>query len=228
MSDHGILVVEEKSIVDSLDSEEVSQCELANVSFCSEVSSIGPKSSESFRTSRKISSISLDTDECESVNNEKVKGKQSDDDKRHWMIHGPSRANWDLDYQRILADRQNKLNNFILRQSKAANVKRHDHHIMLRILISEAYFRDPDRAKNRPLWKKIVAEIGKEYWGANAIFNLSPDPYHDVLAKLSSMMIWNNKARHWRYQYHDTELEARQARQLEILERLKLSGKLFL
>ncbi|CCW68160.1 unnamed protein product [Phytomonas sp. Hart1] len=221
-----MIIAKEMNIFSCLDSEEDFQFKSSNESFCSDVSSIGPKSFESFRTQQSDLSISLETDE--GVKNEKLKSSQQKDAKHHYLIHGPSRVNRDLDCNRILAVRQNKLNNFILNQNKAANVKRQDHHIMLRLLIGEAYFRDPERVKNRSLWKRIVADIGKEYWGANAIFNLSPDPYHNVLAKLSSMMLWNNKMRHLEYQYHDNELEARQTPQLKVLEKLALSGKLFL
>lgn len=88
-----------------------------------------------------------------------------------------------------MAAKQNALNNFILKESKATIVNRSDHHIMLRQLVSEAYFRDLQRRQHRPQWKKIIAAVRKEYWGAKAIFSLSPDPYQDVLAKLSSMML---------------------------------------
>lgn len=147
---------------------------------------------------------------------------------RHRLLHGPSRADLRHDRQAIHATRQNLLNNFILKHSKAATVNRTDHHIMLRILIGTAYFADADRRAHLPQWRRIVAAVRREYWGSNAIFNLSPDPYHNVLATLSSMMLWNPEVTHWSYKYCEDEILRRQARQTAVLEKLKQDAKLFL
>lgn len=148
--------------------------------------------------------------------------------RRERLLRQPSQVSLEADRHRIAAHRQNQLNNFILRETKASAVSRQDHHIMLRQLVSLAYFRDPQRVQHRPLWKKIVAAVRKEYWGATAIFTLSPDPYHNVLAKLSSMMLWTDDVRHWEYQYCEDELTRRRASQTQVLQQLKASGNLFL
>lgn len=154
--------------------------------------------------------------------------EQAETRRRRNLAEGPSRANLVSDRQRLQALRQNQLNDFILKHTKATQVSRHDHHIMLRQLIGEAFNRDSGRREHRAKWKRIVVAVRKEYWGANAIFTLSPDPYHNVLAKLSSMMLWDNEVRHWDYMYNDCELTRRRDRQTEVLAQLQSSGKLFL
>ncbi|CAD2217944.1 hypothetical protein AGDE_05599 [Angomonas deanei] len=120
------------------------------------------------------------------------------------------------------------LNQFILKETKACAVSREDHHIMLRQLIATAYANDPRRREHRQQWRQLVASVRKEYWGASAILSLSPDPYHTVLAKLSSMMLWDNDCRRWDYTYCDDAVADRHARQKNILSSLASSGKLFL
>ncbi|EPY33185.1 hypothetical protein STCU_02444 [Strigomonas culicis] len=148
--------------------------------------------------------------------------------RRERLVHGPSRVNLAQDRHRIRSVRQFQLNQFILRESKAATVSRQDHHVMLRQLLAAAYFADPERRAHRAQWRQIVVAVRKEYWGANAILSLSPDPYHTVLAKLSSMMLWNPSHRRWDYTYSDDTLTKRRLRQEEVLAQLKSTGKLFL
>lgn len=148
-------------------------------------------------------------------------------DRTPRVYKGVSAAQLEQDKQRIAADNQNKLNNFILNEQSSLAIDRHDHLIMLRQLIGTAYFSDPKRAENRPKWKKILAEVRKEYWGAHAIFNLSPDPYQSVVAKLSSMMLWSKELRNWTYTYHEAALLERQNRQVVLIKNLNEQNKLF-
>ncbi|KPI87023.1 hypothetical protein ABL78_3888 [Leptomonas seymouri] len=147
---------------------------------------------------------------------------------RKRLRYGPTRANRCHDRKSIMAAHQNMLNKFILRESRDAMVSRQDHQIMLRQLISVAYYRDPNRVENRQLWRRIMAAISKEYYGSKAIFSLSPDPYESVIAKLSSMMLWDSDIRYWTYGYCDTEMTRRRNAQVETLKKLQESGTLFL
>lgn len=231
------------SIVTAEDSPAASPCDRLSMSFSSVATSLGPeafaspppfvvKASDVFyedeEDDRAVQTLWTDSDEEADQLDEEALAAEAEARRRMNLVHGPTRANLVADSQRLQALRQNQLNDFVLRQSKATQVNRQDHHIMLRQLIGEAFRRDPDRRANRAEWKRIVAAIRKEYWGANAIFTLSPDPYHNVLAKLSSMMIWDADVRHWQYTYNDSELTRRRERQMEVLAQLQSSGKLFL
>lgn len=172
--------------------------------------------------------VGSDAEDDDPALNEEALAAEAESYRRYRLIHGPSRANLHSDRHSIEALRQNQLNTFILKYTKNTQAGRQDHHIMLRQLIGHAFDRDPDCHQNRPQWKRIVAAVRKEYWGANAIFTLSPDPYHNVLAKLSSMMLWDDEVRRWQYTYNDSELTRRRSRQTEVLEQLHSTGKLFL
>lgn len=204
-------------------------------SFSSIASSVGPlytPRTDSFTV--KGSHVYVETsssEEEEEEDEEETAAKaaaREQQERRYRLRYGPSRANRTHDRQSIMAAHQNHLNKFILRQSKEATVGRQDHQIMLRQLISVAYYRDENRVANRQQWRKIMAAIGKEYYGSKAIFSLSPDPYESVVAKLSSMMLWDGDIRHWAYGYCDTEMTRRRNAQVETLTKLQESGKLFL
>ncbi|ORC90744.1 uncharacterized protein TM35_000071680 [Trypanosoma theileri] len=145
-----------------------------------------------------------------------------------WSDDVPKKIDLEHDRQSIAAWRQTKLNKIILEDARKTYVSREDHRLMLKQLISTAYFKDKERKANIDKWKRIVLAVEKEYIGANALFTLSPDPYHQVLAKLSSMMIWNDEVRQWGYDYCTGEITRRRAHHVEVLARLKSSGKLFL
>ncbi|CBZ28994.1 conserved hypothetical protein [Leishmania mexicana MHOM/GT/2001/U1103] len=219
-------------VVLSDDSNGSSPCDQLEQSFSSIASSLGPQCtprSDSF--SVKGGDVLFELDEENREETEETPAEAAErmrQERRHRLRYGPSRANRSHDRQSILSARQNLLNEFILRETKDTTVSRQDHHIMLRQLISAAYFRDPNRVSNRPLWRRIMAAIGKEYYGSKAIFSLSPDPYDSVVAKLSSMMLWDDEIRHWTYGYCDSEITRRRNAQIETLKKLQASGSLFL
>ncbi|KEG14432.1 hypothetical protein DQ04_00471060 [Trypanosoma grayi] len=153
------------------------------------------------------------------------RGAEADSDMRRVDM---SRPDMERGRQSIAAWRQTKLNNIILEETRRACVSREEHRLMLKQLLSLAYHRDPNRKANLNKWKRILLAVEKEYLGANALFTLSPDPYHQVLATLSSMMLWNAEVRHWTYEYCSDEIVHRRSRQMEILLRLQQSGKMFL
>ncbi|KAK7195355.1 hypothetical protein NESM_000462200 [Novymonas esmeraldas] len=219
-------------VLSSDDSNQSSPCDELVRSFASITSSLGPlytPRSDSFTVKgcRDVFSEDEISEEVEEETPAEAAERLSQE-RRYRLRYGPSRANRSHDRQSILAARQNLLNEFILRESKEAAVSRQDHQIMLRQLISYAYFRDPNRVANRPHWRRIMAAIGKEYYGSKAIFSLSPDPYDGVLAKLSSMMLWDDEIRHWSYGYCDSEMTRRRTAQVETLMKLQASGRLFL
>ncbi|KAG5498816.1 hypothetical protein JKF63_03105 [Porcisia hertigi] len=214
------------------DSGETSPCDQLAQSFTSITSSLGPPCtphSHSFTSKEK--SVSLEFGEGSSEEEEETPAEaaaKTRQERYYRLLYGPTRANRNHDRQSILSMRQNLLNEFILREVKGTTVSRQDHHIMLRQLVSAAYFRDRNRVANRPHWRRILAAIGKEYYGSKAIFSLSPDPYDSVVAKLSSMMLWDDEIRHWSYGYCESEVTRRHDLQVETLRKVKESGKLFL
>ncbi|KAG5472536.1 hypothetical protein LSCM1_03938 [Leishmania martiniquensis] len=216
----------------SEDLNESSPCDHLAESFASITSSLGPQCtscSDSFTVKGGEALFESEEELSEEADETPAEvAERMCQERRNRLLHGPSRANRSHDRQSILSARQNQLNEFILRETKEATVSRQDHHIMLRQLISAAYFRDPNRVANRPQWRRIMAAIGKEYYGSKAIFSLSPDPYDSVVAKLSSMMIWDEEIRHWSYGYCDSEMTRRRNAQVETLKKLQASGKLFL
>ena len=222
-------------MVSSDDSNPNSPCDQLAQSFSSIASSVGPlftPRTDSFTV--KGSNVFLESSEDEGSSEDaedetpQAMAERERQERRRRLRDGPSRANRSHDRQCIMAFHQNQLNKFILRQTKEATVGRQDHQIMLRQLISVAYYRDENRMANRQLWRKIMAAIGKEYYGSKAIFSLSPDPYESVVAKLSSMMLWDDNIRHWAYGYCETEMTRRRNAQVETLKKLQESGKLFL
>ncbi|GET90926.1 hypothetical protein, conserved [Leishmania tarentolae] len=222
-------------VVLSDDSNESSPCDQLEQSFSSIASSLGPQcTSHPDSFSIKGGDVLFNFNEEQGEENEENEETPAEaaermrQERRDRLRYGPSRADRSHDRQSILSARQNLLNEFILRESKKTIVSRQDHHIMLRQLISAAYFRDPNRVSNRPLWRRIMAAIGKEYYGSKAIFSLSPDPYDNVVARLSSMMLWDHEVRHWTYSYCDLEMTRRRNAQTETLKKLQASGKLFL
>ncbi|KAH9580071.1 hypothetical protein LSM04_007439 [Trypanosoma melophagium] len=148
--------------------------------------------------------------------------------RSEWSDDVPSKMDLEHDRQSVAAWRQTKLNKIILEDARKTYVSREDHRIMLKQLISTAYLRDTKRKANIDKWKRIVLAIEKEYIGANALFTFSPDPYHQVLAKLSSMMLWNDEVRQWGYDHCTDEITRRREHYVAVLSRLKRSGKLFL
>ncbi|KPA83437.1 hypothetical protein ABB37_03066 [Leptomonas pyrrhocoris] len=227
-------------MLSSDDSDPSSPCDQFEQSFSSIASSVGPlftprtdslvvKGSNIF-----VESSEDEGDEEEDEFNDGAEetpttlAERERQERRSCLRYGPTRADRSHDRQCITAAHQNSLNKSILRLSKEAMVGRKDHQIMLRQLISVAYYRDPHRVANRQLWRKIMAAIGKEYYGSKAIFSLSPDPYESVIAKLSSMMLWDGNIRQWAYGYCDAEMTRRRNAQVETLSKLQESGKLFL
>lgn len=224
-SDNAMVTV----MLSSDDSNPTSPSDQLAQSFSSVASSVGPlftPRTDSFTV--KGSHVYVESSEEEEEETPEMAAERVRQERRCRLRYGPSRANRSHDRQSIAAAHQNHLNKFILRQSKEATVGRQDHQIMLRQLISVAYYRDENRVANRQLWRKIMAAIGKEYYGSKAIFSLSPDPYESVVAKLSSMMLWDGDIRHWAYGYCDTEMTRRRNAQVETLTKLQESGKLFL
>eukprot|EP00331_Platyophrya_macrostoma_P009010 CAMPEP_0176420900 /NCGR_PEP_ID=MMETSP0127-20121128/8865_1 /TAXON_ID=938130 /ORGANISM="Platyophrya macrostoma, Strain WH" /LENGTH=220 /DNA_ID=CAMNT_0017801551 /DNA_START=27 /DNA_END=689 /DNA_ORIENTATION=+ len=130
----------------------------------------------------------------------------------------------------LKAWRQSKLHHFILSETrKITNVSRNDHRVMLRILISEAQRLDPNRQQNRKKWEDMLHAVERECRSASTILTVAPDPYNGSLAKLSSMMLWNDEAvRKWHYRYNDDELARRKTVQTKTLAELKRQGGLFL
>ncbi|KAF8286144.1 hypothetical protein TcBrA4_0027750 [Trypanosoma cruzi] len=141
---------------------------------------------------------------------------------------GASDVNLERNRRSIAAWHQTRLNNIILEEIRKACVSRDDHRLMLKQLISTAYHKDPQRKANIDKWKGIMLAVEKEYVGANALFSISPDPYQRVLAKISSMMIWDGEVRHWEYSYCTEEIARRHSRHIEVLTQLQRAGKHFL
>ncbi|RNE96661.1 uncharacterized protein Tco025E_09675 [Trypanosoma conorhini] len=142
--------------------------------------------------------------------------------------NGASGMDLERDMRRVAAWHQSKLHNIILSEARKAQVSREDHRLMLKQLVSAAYHRDPQRKENIERWKRIMLAVEMEYIGANALFSLAPDPYQQVLSKLSSMMIWGGGKRHWTYSYCTEEFARRRSCHTEVLQQLKQSGKYFL
>lgn len=130
----------------------------------------------------------------------------------------------------LKAWRATKLHHFILAESrKITNVSRSDHRIMLRILVGEAQRHDANRKPNRKKWQDMLVAVDRECRSASTILTVAPDPYNGALAKLSSMMLWNDEAiRKWNYRYNDEELSRRKATQSKVLAEIKRQGGLFL
>ncbi|CUG91111.1 Hypothetical protein, putative [Bodo saltans] len=130
----------------------------------------------------------------------------------------------------VRAWRQSKLHNFILSESrKISSVSRNDHRIMLRTLVSEARRNDPNRPANEARWKHIASSVDLECRNASSIMSIAPDPYSSAVAKLSSMMIWNDECiRLWQYKYNEHEIARRRANQTKTLAALQQQGGLFL
>ncbi|CAJ1032222.1 hypothetical protein Q4I30_006108 [Leishmania utingensis] len=229
------LVVYEEGSMDIIvlypsDSSESYQCDQLSQSTAS-TSSLGPQYtpySDSFNIKRGGALFGFDEELSENEETLAEERERLREERCNRLRYGPSHANRSHDRQSILSARQNLLNEFILRETKKATISRQDHHIMLRQLISAAYFRDPNHVANRQQWRRIMASIGKEYYGSKAIFSLSPDPYDSVVAKLSSMMLWDDEIRHWSYDYCDAEMTRRRNAQVETLKKLQASGALFL
>ncbi|RNF11324.1 hypothetical protein TraAM80_00960 [Trypanosoma rangeli] len=142
--------------------------------------------------------------------------------------NGASSIDLERDKRRVAAWHQTNLHNIILNETRKMQVSREDHRLMLKQLVSTAYHRDPHRKANIDKWKRIMLAVEMEYVGANALFSLAPDPYQQVLSKLSSMMIWGGGERHWVYNYCTEEIVQRRCRQAEVVQQLKQSGKYFL
>ena len=122
------------------------------------------------------------------------------------------------------------LHKFILQHSNVAqSVSRGDHKAMVKILIAEAYRNDPQRRANVGRWRRVMSEAMREIDSKNAVLmSIAPDPYHGVLAKLSSMLLHNAYAgaQYWQYRYWEEEMHRRRAAQQAVLA--KLRGRLFL
>lgn len=100
---------------------------------------------------------------------------------------------------------------------------------MLRILVGEAQRHDANRKPNRKKWQDMLVAVDRECRSASTILTVAPDPYNGALAKLSSMMLWNDEAiRKWNYRYNDEELSRRKATQSKVLAEIKRQGGLFL
>lgn len=108
--------------------------------------------------------------------------------------------------------------------SYMTSVSRQDHHTMLQMLVSHAYFRDKRRRENRDKWCRVLTEIRKRFYGAAALLRTSADPYTEVLGSLSQMCIWNDDERRW----DTTAMSEMAQRQASKLMLLRQSGKLFL
>jgi hypothetical protein len=138
--------------------------------------------------------------------------------------------NMETQKREVRAWRQSKLHNFILSESrKISSVSRNDHRIMLRTLVTEARRNDPNRATNKAKWTRIATLVDLECRNASSIMSIAPDPYSSAVAKLSSMMIWNDESiRLWQYKYNENEIARRRAAQTKMLAVLQQQGGLFL
>lgn len=136
-----------------------------------------------------------------------------------------------MDQQRreVRAHNHQLLHNYVLREnSKISSATRHDHKVMLKILLSEAVRADTAKAANRPKWERIMKEMVKEVDARNSMMSIAPDPYQGCIAKLSSMMMWNETGRYWQYRYWEEELNRRRSVQARTLGALRAKGTLFL
>lgn len=121
------------------------------------------------------------------------------------------------------------LHNYVLRENSKINaVTRSDHRAMIKILLSEAFWEDREKATNLPKWERILRDLMKEVDSKNSIMSIAPDPYQGCVAKLSSMMMWNESGRYWQYRYWEEELNRRRSVQARTLMALRAKGGLFL
>lgn len=142
----------------------------------------------------------------------------------------------DLQCQRreVRAWHQSRMHLNILRENKKiTSINRHDHAVMARILLAEAYHHDPKRKQNTEKWMHIRDGLMKECYGNNSIMSIAPDPHQSVLAKLSSMMLWVNsvspdsevnEVRCWTYKYNEEEMTRRHLVMNRTLAELKVSS----
>lgn len=149
---------------------------------------------------------------------------EEDDRKDHYyyILSRPPRFNLEEDKKRIRGYKQERWNSQLARFQQT--VSRQDHHIMLRILIGQAYFKDPKHRENRKKWCKVLSSMSNKFDGAAAILSWSPDPYADVIGALSRMRLWSDSQRKWDF---NTPVEQRTA-EVKVLELLRKSKKLFL
>lgn len=139
------------------------------------------------------------------------------------IINRPSAVNLVQDKTAIRGWKQERANARLA--GLLGPVSRQDHHIMLRILIGQAYGFDPKRKENRKRWCRVMSSMSNRFDGAAAILSWSPDPYPEVVGSLSRMRLWSHSQRKW--DLNTLPYESR-ARDIAILEKLRKSGKLFL
>ncbi|KAG8343732.1 hypothetical protein ERJ75_000734600 [Trypanosoma vivax] len=102
------------------------------------------------------------------------------------------------------------------------------HRIMVKQLLLTAYEVDPCRRANASKWRSLLNAVDEEFAIARSRDICPYDPYEEVLAKVSSMMLWNEKLRCWTYGYSVSAFADCHTRRCDVLRLLKESGKLFL
>lgn len=146
---------------------------------------------EEFSSSRSAVEIEL----------ESLEGVNCDSYVNHYfeIINSPNRIDFEQDKKRVCAWKQERLNERVAKHLKP--LSRHDHQVMLRILIGQAYGKDPQRKENRVKWCKVLSNMSNKFDGAAAILSMSPDPFNEVLGALSRMRLWSNTQRKWDFTF---------------------------
>eukprot|EP00796_Vickermania_ingenoplastis_P006063 gene6063-4362_t len=113
------------------------------------------------------------------------------------ILNRPSNFDLEHDKIRIRGWKQERSNAHLAQHMQ--HVSRQDHHIMLRILIGQAYFKDPEHKENRKKWCKVLSSMSNKFDGAAAIlsWSASADPYNDIIGALSRMRLWSDSQRKW-------------------------------
>ncbi|RHW72282.1 hypothetical protein DPX39_060048900 [Trypanosoma brucei equiperdum] len=137
-------------------------------------------------------------------------------------------ANIEQDHQSVALWRQARLNEIVAEEEKQALISREDHRLMVRHLLSVACSRDPQQRVNATKWRSLMRAADDEFDTTEASFPGATDPYRQVVANLSSMMLWSSELRNWSYGYSTNSVEKCHERQREVLRQLSESRKLFL
>lgn len=131
--------------------------------------------------------------------------------------------------QEVMALKMARRHQYILQETaKIKQVSRHDHQVMVCMLLAEACRHDQGGRQNSERWRSLVRRVRSECRSHNSLLRVTNDPYDALIAQLSSMMLWSEPHREWNLRYCEEKVAERQARQGQLLWELKNRGSLFL